>query len=411
MPGYLVKVIPQGQKDAQAIDASTRVTQFTFEDLEKGADKLSLIVDNWDLSNFDNPLWSQGNELLVSWGYDGNMALERRMVIKSVKGSTVLTVEAMSRSVLLNQQRKARVFEAVKYSDIAHAIATEAGYSEASYRLIDDSEVVHEVVAQSNLTDAQFLRHLANKIRWEWYVDFDGFHFHPRRLGQRPLRKITYFTDPGEGEVLSFTIENDITAKPQAPTGAVQVKGRDPKEKKDISERADNATEKDRSTLGDIVKIVDPETGTRSYQQANAALEVKRTSAASAAQAKQEAKGAYRAGQTRTVVGTLRMVGDPNLVAKSIVEIEFPGAKRITGRYYVTAIKHTLSAAGDGSYTMELKVRRDATTATGQGGEVKTQGKTNTESPLPEDELTPKKLVDPETGTTTTVYTNSRGRQ
>ncbi len=410
MPGFTVKVIRIGQKNAEPLDQSHHVAKFVFEDLEKAADKLTLDVENWDLSNFDDPIWADGNELVVSWGYDGNMAPERRMVIKNVKGSTMLQVEALAKSVLMNQDRKTRVFEDVKYSNVATQIAKENGYSDGLQQHIDDSEVTHEVVSQAGLSDAQLLRHLANKLHWEWYVDFDGFHFHPRRLGQRPIKEYTYFLDPDLGDILKFNIENDLTAKPQSPQGAVNVKGRDPKNKKDIDVNADKSSEAGRDTLADVQKVVDPASGAKTYQQANAVAAVVNSSAASAAQAKAEAKGSFLSSQTRTVklVGTWR--GDPNIVAKSIIGITFPGAKSISGNYYVVSVKHSLGA-DMAPYTMEIHARRDGTTSTGKAGEIKTGGKTNNQDPAAAGELTPEKKVDPASGVRTTVYTDKKGRK
>jgi phage protein D len=405
VPGYVVRVIKQGQKNAEPIDRSEEVTNFVYDDIEKGADKLSLTVDNFDLRNFDNPTWEIGNRLLVTWGYEGNMAPERKLVIKNVNGFQVLTIEALEEAVLLNQQRKTRSFEQTKYSDIAHAIAIEAGYSEDYLRKIDDSKIIHEVVSQNGLSDAQLLRNMANKIGWEWYLDWDGFHFHPKRLGQRPLRKFIFYLDPNQGEVLSVNFDISTTAKPQGTTGAVKVTGRDPIEKKDINETADKTTEKGRDTLGDVTKVVDPKSGSTAYKVPSASETLVTSSAANAEQAKQEAQGKFAQAQTKQVKMTAKVVGDPNLFAKSITLWEFPGAKSITGPYYLIGVKHTLSAGGD-SYSSEITARRNAMTGTGAAGQTKAGGKTNTkeaaDSPI---DLVPQKTVDARDGSTQTVYT------
>lgn len=405
MPGYVVRVIKQGQKNAEPIDRSEEVTNFVYEDIEKGADKLQLTVNNYDLRNFDDPTWATGNRLLVTWGYEGNMAPERRLVIKAVKGFQVLTIEALEEAVLLNQQRKTRSFEHTKYSDIAHAIAIEAGYTEAYLRKIDDSEVIHEVISQSGLSDAQLLRNMANKIGWEWYLDWDGFHFHPKRLGQRPLRKIVFFLDPNEGEVISVDFDINTSAKPQGATGAVKVAGRDPIEKKDINETADKSTEKGRDTLSDVTKVVDPKTGSTAYKVPSASETLVTSSAANAEQAKQEAAGKFAQAQTRQVKMKAKITGDPNLRAKSVVLWEFPGAKSISGRYYLIGVKHMLSAGGE-SYVTELDQRRDGMSSTGAAGEAKTDAKKNTKEAADSAvELVPKKTVDPRDGRTQTIYT------
>jgi uncharacterized protein len=406
VPGYVVKVIPQGATEATMLDLSNRVITFKFEDDEKKADKLTLTVDNFDLSNFDNPVWAEGNVLRASWGYEGNMALERELVIKKVTGSIVLTIEALAKSVLMNQQRKSRIFEQVKYSEIAHVLADEYGYEQA-YQQIDDSEIIWPCVTQPGTTDAVFLRHLANKLKWEWYIDFDGFHFHPRRLGQRPIRTLTYYLS-GDGEIRKFNITNDVTARPQGPTGAVQMKGRDPKEKKDINVTADNTNTAGRETNANVLKTVDARTGTRSYQKNNITTSAQSTTAPNEAAAKQQAKNAFTKAQQRTVKMTWDGPGDPGISAKTIVEMIFPGAKSITGKYYLSSVTHTL-AANDAPYDIEVQCRRDGSTAVG-GNEAKTTGKTNDQAAAAGGELAPRKLVDPRDGSRKTVFTDTRGR-
>lgn len=412
MAGFIVKVIPQGTKKPETLDLSGEVLTFKFEDEESKADKLTLTVNNFDLRNFDNPIWAEGNLLRITWGDERAVALERELVIKNVKGSLVLNVEALAKSVLMNQERKARTFDHKTYSQIASSIATEHGYS-ADKQHIDDSEIVWPCIPQAGVSDAMFLRSLANKLHWEWYVDFDGFHFHPRRLGQRPIRTLTYYLQPGLGDIETFNIENDLTAKPKSPSGAVQVKGRDPKKKKKIDVTADNTTAKNRDTTADVIKVVDKATGARTLQKNNVVTTSKTTTAPTEAAAKQQAQGAFIKSQQRTVQLTWTGPGFADLQAKSIVEIVFPGVKSITGRYYITSIAHELSASTP--YKISVKARRDGTTALGNGApggakEAKVEGKPNQKDPAKPGELTRTKAVNPATGVRTTVYKDTKGR-
>jgi len=76
-PQFFVKVVPEGRA-GERVDLSEKVLSFVYEDSEHKADKLVLSVDNWDLKNFDDPVWKKGNLLEVSWGYPGDMAPTRR---------------------------------------------------------------------------------------------------------------------------------------------------------------------------------------------------------------------------------------------------------------------------------------------------------------------------------------------
>ncbi len=253
-PVFYVKVVPEGGGD-ERVDLSERVLSFTFEDSEKKADKLVLTVDNWDLANFDDPVWKKGNILEVSWGYSGEMAPARECVIQKVTGFQQLSVEAHAKSVLMNKLARCRTFENKKRSDVAREVAEENGYG-GQLQDIEDSGEVLPLITQARMTDAQFLRQLATREGFEFYVDFDGLHFHQRRLGQRPVRVFRWYTAPEVGEVIAINIENDVTAKP----GAVRVRGRDPLTRRDIDERGSNATPT-RDSLPPVIEIVHPETG------------------------------------------------------------------------------------------------------------------------------------------------------
>ena len=123
-PAYYVKVAQEGA-GAERVDLSERVLAFAFEDSEKKADKLVLTVDNWDLKNFDDPVWKKGNLLEVSWGYPGEMAPAREVVIQKVTGFQTLNVEGHAKSVLMNKVARCRTFENQKRSDVVRQIASD----------------------------------------------------------------------------------------------------------------------------------------------------------------------------------------------------------------------------------------------------------------------------------------------
>jgi len=135
----------------------------------------------------------------------------------------------------MNKVARCRTFENVTRADVVRQIAQENGFG-ANRQDIDDTEHVLPLITQARMTDAQLLRRLADREGFEFYVDFDGLHFHQRRLGQKPVRTLQWYTAPEIGEIISLNIENDVTAKP----GAVSIRGRDPLTRKDIAERGSN---------------------------------------------------------------------------------------------------------------------------------------------------------------------------
>jgi phage protein D len=91
-----------------------------------------LSVDNWDLANFDDPVWKKGNLLEVSWGYPGDMAPTRQVVIQKVTGFQTLAIEGHATSVLMNKVARCRTFENVSRADVVRKIAHEHGFGPAA---------------------------------------------------------------------------------------------------------------------------------------------------------------------------------------------------------------------------------------------------------------------------------------
>jgi phage protein D len=391
-PTFWVRVVPEGA-GAERVDLSDRVLSFAFEDSEKKADKLVLTVDNWDLSNFDDPVWKKGNILEVSWGYPGEMAPAREVVIQKVTGFQSLNVEGQAKSVLMNKVARCRTFENTKRSDVAQQLAEENGYG-LQLQDIEDTVEVLPIITQARMTDAQFLRRLADREGFEFYVDFDGLHFHQRRLGQRPVRVFRWYTAPEVGEVLAINIENDVTAKP----GAVSVRGRDPITRRDIDERGSNATTP-RESLAPVIEIVDPETGATRLERRNVSEEVRPSPDASAGTARREADARYRRAQQTTVQLTATVLGDPSVLAKTVVEFQGIG-QRLSGKYWVKEAKHKIDGSG---YTIEMRCLRDGTS---ELGGVPSGGRPNRENAADADPdaLRPVEVVDPETGATRVEY-------
>jgi hypothetical protein len=386
-PTYVVKVIPEG-KSAERLDLSERVLSFIYEDAEKKADKLTLTVDNWDLKNFDDPVWKKGNILEVSWGYPGDMAPTRQCVIQSVKGFQALSIEAHAKSVLMNKVAKTRVFENMTRAEVARKIADENGYG-SSVQDVEDTEASLPHVTQARLTDAQFLKKLATREGFEFYIDASGFHFHKRRTGQKPIRILRWYTDPEQGDFLNITIDNDVTGKP----GAVRLKGRDPLRKKDFEGNGTNDTT-DRESLAPVIEIVDPKTG-ESHLEKRASSEETRHTTGNATTAKREAEGRFRNVQHLTVELSASIAGDPRVLAKTVIEIQGIG-KRLSGKYYIKEAKHKIDGSG---YQVDFKSLRD-----GHGGYdrqgAKSKGNLNTKRPGDPRELRRVEVVDSRTGAT-----------
>lgn len=377
-PIIFVKIVPRGTKGIR-VDLTNRVIGWTFDDNESKADKLTLTVDNWDLSSFDTRVWAKGTVIEFSFGYVGNMAPARQLVIKSVKGATKLKIEAYSKAYLMDRLARCRVFENLTVSEAVERIAGENGFGE-SVRDIEDTKEKIPFLTQAAISDAKFLRRMAAREGFEFYVDFDGLHFHKRRVGQRPLKSLVWYSD-NTGTLKDFNIDNDVASQPSF----TRTSGRDPKKKKNFSVEVDHtkdfsptlgASEVDaasaagefafnigaiamKASSGFAVQKHLNKTGvirTRSVAQLpnNAKFTIGRTGTPTKAIAKRGAKGKGFKRRHLAIKMKAIAVGDPQILAKSVVRIEGVG-KRLSGNYYVKSASHK----GGAGYVTNLKLLRD----------------------------------------------------
>jgi len=397
-PYLSVKLLP-GDAGEERIDLRERLIGFTFEDCEKKTDKLSLQLDNYDLALFDDQVFLRGNILEVSWGYAESMSPVRQVVITKVKGFQTLTVEGHAKSVLMNRERKTRSWENKKRSDVVTEIATEYGYSGA-FADIEDTEEVYETINQAGETDARLLRRLAAREDFEFWVDHTGLHFHERRLGTPPAGVFTYHNDPDKGEIIQVNVESDVFRR----TGKVKAKGRNPKTKASFEETGSNE-ETPRATTGGVIEVVDPETRETVLQERTSRASTVAVAASNAVRAKRTANSRYRLSERKSIKLSMRVVGDPTILAKTIVEV-LGISEYLSGKYYVKDAKHVISSSG---YTCDMKLIKDGAGKLAARVARESKGARNRSKPKRKNKLREVEVVDPETRETHVEYHRGEG--
>ena len=133
--------ILEGETGNRRIDIADRLVSFEYQDESQKADRVIIRLDNYDLFILDDPTWRRGQLLQVSWGYPENMATPQLVVIKRISGGLTLTVEAISRSVLLNGIQKTLAFHNQKRSQVVESIAKDNGFEIAGVKDPIDYEV------------------------------------------------------------------------------------------------------------------------------------------------------------------------------------------------------------------------------------------------------------------------------
>ena len=384
----------------ERLDLGDRLLGFSFEDSDNKTDKATIQVDNWDLRFFQSRLIAAGALLEVSWGYPGRMSPVRSMVIRNVKGFAALQIEAHDRSVLLNNQQRCRVFESVTRSDVARQIAEENGFT-GSFVEVEATEETFDCINQIGETDARLMRRLARREGFRFYIDETGFHWHSRRFGEAPVKCYRYFTDPQQGSLLLPTFEKSVFGRP----GRVRVRGRNAARRADIEESGSDA-ETERDTLGEVIEMVDPQTGATSLDRRNATESVRNTAASTEGRARREANARFRNASRHTIQMKFPAVGDPEQLAKSIVEIEGL-TELLSGRFYVENVKHRVVPL---PYIMTMELTKDGTGRLARRVERARQsaGRPNRQAPREENEPRQVEVVDPVTGETRIEYRRRR---
>ncbi len=324
------------------------------------ADKVSLQLDNFDLALFDREELIGGATLEVSWGYPGNMAPPRRVVVKKLKGFQTLTIEGQ-----------------------AHQRADEPRGQDAR---------VDEQVAQRRGQGDRRRARLRGRVR--------GRRGHrarcstpstrpPRRTrassgasrhgrssstssttagstGARAIRRARRATCSPGSRTQGAATSSRSTSSPTSSrrTGRVEVRGRDPLTKATIESRASSSTV-ERATLSDVLEVVDPETGSSSLQERNATTSVHPTSAPTPAAAERESAARFRRAERETVKLSMQVVGDPTLRAKEV---------RRGARHLAAALGQVLRDRGEARHLVlrlrrgaEAHARRHRGSATGRG--------------------------------------------
>lgn len=346
-----VSIEPEGSPKVR-VDVSDCVMSLEYEDCENKADKLSLTVDNHDLSNFDDPIWRKGNRVHVSWGYADAMSVVRVCQIRKVIGFQELKIEALGREVELNTEHKVRVFEGRSRSDVAREIAEEWGFRDEALLHIQSTKIVREHIAQARQTDAQFMKRLAAKEGFEWYIDHDGFHFHERNFYQPAIKVLHWFADPDRSEIQDITVENDVTKR----AGSVSARSHNPLTRKTLEVASDQTTETKRPVLGSVVDAPGKTEKNVPGFKSVAHHTVMCTTELDEEGAKRAAAAVFRGAQQRAVKLSVTIEGDPNIQAKSVIEVRGIG-KRLSQRYYVRTATHTIS----GAYITKLACVSDGT--------------------------------------------------
>ena len=397
-------------------DITQEITSFVFTDNEEELDVLELSITNRNLQFVDDPLFQEGNEIIARFGYVGNLSPRKKAVIKDIdydfpeSGDPTIRIKAYDKGFKLAGKENQKVWQkpapGILYSEIAEEIAAANGLMP----VVTPTKGKHLRVTQSNISDAQFLKELAEKARerdgqgvagYVFYIQDDELHFHPRELDQMPLLTLEYFTDT-KGVLRSF---RPATQSQGAKGAGVETKavGVDPRKKDAVVHKANNATTPERASLGKQTYLVDGNTGEGRFKEQESGQVVPsfERSEGFHEEPRQEpaqdaAEGKFREAELRQVEADAVTIGISLLRAKKNIEVKGVGRK-FSGIYYCQSVRHSI---GPGGYGCELKLKKNALGKGAGDKSAQVEGKPNDkQAPLnPQDEPPTMVIVDADTG-------------
>jgi uncharacterized protein len=338
LPDLSVRVNGSALPPAAAADLRSVTVQ---EDLA-ALSMFTLELHNWDdqllrVSWSDSPLFAVGNQVEIWLGYVGDLHQVMLAEVTSLEpvftaeAPPVLMVRGYDHRHRLARGTKTRTFVQMKDSAIAGQVAREAGLRAQ----VEDTQVIHGYVIQSNQSDWEFLLRRASLIGYEMYVKNKVLYFRPPQSAALPAAELSLGQD-----ITEFSPR--LTSLAQAST--VTVRGWDVMEKKAFVAMQNAA----------------PPSGAAATRRAfgTAGVTVTRQSSQNLADASSIARGQLAALSQGYVEGDVIAFGLPQLQADTVVDITGAG-QTFSGSYYVTSVTHTVTL--EQGYQTFFTVQRSAT--------------------------------------------------
>ncbi|HET6344123.1 MAG TPA: contractile injection system protein, VgrG/Pvc8 family [Myxococcota bacterium] len=347
-PGIrIVEVDGNGSAERRPWSLQDRITAFSLSLQATAGDRLVLTAHNDDLALFGHAALQHGTTLDVCWGYRGQLAGPRRVHFEDFEGATELALEFSGAERPLNQLACTQVFAEKTVGEVVREVARANGF-EAERLHVDDPSQELGTVTQAAETDAALLQRLAKQHGFEFFIDAAGLHWKKPRKSAQPVVVVRY----GVAEASALSLH--VASHQRRKAGRVEVRGRDPMEKRPLAAKATGATV-NRDTLAETVEVVDPDAYETARQKENATVAVHPSGATTPAEAEAEAAARFQASEASSLELRVSVVGDPTLEARQVIRLETPSAY-LNGNYYVHEARHVINGSG---YVTELTLKRD----------------------------------------------------
>lgn len=341
-----------GFGDLGPLPVEDRLIGLSFSDHEKKKDELVLSFANDDLALFDTPAFVKGQKYLVSFGWPGRLSVPRRFIVVKVEGGNPLVVKMHDTSILLDRRKRHRFERGMTDSEFVRKIAEDHGYKGPT-AIVQDTVIRRDVTQPQWRTDAQQCAWLAQRNGFLFFVDAAGFHWHERAWNDEPIRTFVYRADPNQGTILE---PPKIEANLSQGVTTVRVLARDPRTKEDIDITV-GAHDADFVSLGEEREDGDADDSVGLRADRMTREDVRHLGYMTRAEALAEANARYRMTAQGKYKMSLKIIGDAQIGAKSLIEV-VGIADTLDGLWYVKEAKHSIPNTR--TFTTTLECTKDS---------------------------------------------------
>lgn len=323
-------------KDGKSLGAE--IAGVTVDNVIDGADQFSFSVNNpfnpasstfkWS----ENGFFDVGKRIEIKMGYGSKMELMLLGLITSVKysfpsgGASQMEIAGYDLSHLMMKGKKTGAWNDKKDSEVVTQIA---GSYQLSTTNIEDSVVPHPKIKQDKESDYDFIKKLADRNGFEFFVFANAFYFRKPAKDKNPFVALQW------GKTLSsFSPEINIAEQ----VTEVKVIGWNPATKKEIIGKASKG-EEEKKGKGESGS----EKAGKIYN--DKVIEEIRKPVYTQAQADTMAKALLNTLSAGYVKGNGECIGLPFLKPGTTIQLEGLG-KKFSKTYYIEKTTHSIGASG-----------------------------------------------------------------
>jgi phage protein D len=340
-------------------DISRHIQQISVVTKPDSLDDFSFTVVNhypemkWTHSS-DADLFDVGASVTIELGYVDETEAVFKGEITTItptfpeSGSPTVAIAGHTRLHWLQGDRKTRTFQKMTDAQIVARIAQESGLTPQ----IEDTQVKHDYIIQSNQSDLEFIQARAEQAHFEVLVDDKKLIYRKAKEDQPKIFTLAWghpqiAGSPGPNTLPLKSFNPSLNTTNQSDT--VKVQGYDPATKKAVVGKAG---------IGDENRKMGSQSGPQVAKDAfKKAKEFVRVGPlGSQAEMDQLAKAIYNKNAMNFVQGEGTTIGVPALRAGLVVEVLGVGRK-FSGLYYVDQATHTIDDSG---YHTSITVKRNA---------------------------------------------------